>query len=290
MNQFYLKDPAELSIHPLAKLMPEWPKDDPRFAALVEDVRERGIDHPLLIDREGRVVNGKMIFRAAKQLQLDHVPCKLVADDQIPATLINSLVQRKHFTKSALAYLTYPLMKPAFEASRKKRLENLKKANDLPIVSAGDYRGTVEDFAEQIGIKRNLFFEAKRVHELFAKDAEFKAQMEPRILQEPVGGEHEKHRPMGLGAVIAGWAGRNSTLDQDRHDRGQMDLFGRGLQSWALRCNYLADFTGAQKTEAREKMVEAVSQLLPEVREELKAAIKAAEKKPVARELEEAVA
>ena len=289
MNQFYLKDPAELSIHPLAKLMPEWPKDDPRFAALVEDVRERGIDHPLLIDREGRVVNGKMIFRAAKQLQLDHVPCKLVADDQIPATLINSLVQRKHFTKSALAYLTYPLMKPAFEAARQKKLEMLKKGNVSPS-SAQPTTGTVEEFATNVGIERSLFFDAKRVHELFAKDAEFKAQMEPRILQEPVGGEHEKHRPMGLGAVIAGWAGRNSTLDQDRADRGQMDLFGRGLQSWALRCNYLADFTSAQKTEAREKMVEAVSQLLPEVREELKAAFKAAEKIPVARELEEAVA
>ena len=27
----------ELSIHPLAKLIPEWEKGDPRFVALVED-------------------------------------------------------------------------------------------------------------------------------------------------------------------------------------------------------------------------------------------------------------
>lgn len=274
---YTFKDTADLSIHPLAKLKPEWATDSASFTCLVNDVRERGIIIPLLIDREGRIIDGKMIFRVAKQLQLAQVPCMEVADDHIPAAIIGSLVQRKHYTKSALAYLTYPLMQPAYEAARKRRIENLKKANDLP-KSPLETSGTVDAFAESCGIGRNLFFEAKKVHKLFAKDADFKAAMEPRILAEPIGGEHENKRPMGLGAVIAGWAGREATLNGDREDRQQLELFTDGLDKLQKRFGYWDQFSGSQKIKARAVIRETVAAMPEDLREEWLTAIKQANK------------
>ncbi len=108
---------------------------------------------------------------------------------------------------------------------------------------------TVADFAEELGVGRSLFFEAKRVHEIFAKDEEYRALMEPRILAEMVGGEHEAHRPVGLGAVIAGWGGRK-TLDQARKDREQLELFTEGWGRAIRRFSYWAGFDPVARREA----------------------------------------
>ena len=278
MNEIILKDPSDLSIHPLAKTMPEWPKDDPRFASLVEDIRDRGIDKPLLIDKENRIVDGRMLWRAAKQLQLAQVACKIVPDDLIASSIVNSLLQRRHLTKSARVYLVYPLLKPVFEAAKQKRVENLKKGNVSPNAVPYGIRETAQAYAELFGIDRQLFIDAGKVHEYFAKDANFKAQMKPRILAEPIGGEHENKRPMGLGAVIAGWAGRNSTLDQARADRQQLDLFTDGLGTLTKRLSYWEKFSKEQRLEAREAIRNTVAAMPTELRMEWVNAIKESNK------------
>ncbi len=89
-----------------------------------------------------------------------------------------------------------------------------------------------------------MLFDAKKVHAIFAKDPNFKAQMEPRILAEPIGGEHEQNRPVGLGAVIAGHAGKQNE-DKPRNDGTQLELFGKAIKSFCVRA--LADYTAARK-------------------------------------------
>jgi len=103
-----------------------------------------------------------------------------------------------------------------------------------------------------MGFSRDLFFQAKQVHEIFVRDSEYKAEMEPRILQEAVGGEHEGNRPVGLGAVIAGWAGRGATADKARAGSEQLELFLGGFSVLGKRFRYWESFTAEEKKIAAE--------------------------------------
>ena len=246
------RDPNELTIHPALKNVPEWDKDDADFHALIESVREQGITHPLIIDESGRVLDldSRALWRAAKRLQLAEVPVRVCADADAAGQIVAGLIQRRHFTKGARAYLVQPLLKEAFESSRRKRWENLKigeKPNDLPKVPSGDFREggprTVEDFAERLGLERKLLFAAANVHKAFAdpKEYEFtveggardgevvtctlKEWFEPRLLAMGTGDEHDGNRPLGLGGVLKAIGSVKETKGKARGESKQLELF-----------------------------------------------------------------
>jgi hypothetical protein len=194
------KPVSELSVHPEAQRLPEWPTDHPRFKAFTDDVRRRGIQQPILIDHEGRILDGRMRLRAAKQLRIDELMCVVIADDVINA-ILQSLLQRRHYTRGALAYLAFPLLADAFDEARRRRLENLKNTNVSSKSTDGLRAKTVEDFAQMLGISRSLLFQAQQLHRRFESDPELRAEFEPAILEE------EK----GLGGILAGTAGKLAT-------------------------------------------------------------------------------
>src|SRR4051812_13417605 len=117
MSKPQQRDPSELTVHPAAKLLLDWAKDDARFDALIEDIRARGMDQALLIDGQDRVIDGRKKLRAAKQLQLREVPVIVRGDDEVLGIIVNSLVQRAHYTKSQLAYILAPILEDAFKES-----------------------------------------------------------------------------------------------------------------------------------------------------------------------------
>jgi hypothetical protein len=268
-----LRELARVSIHPTVRNDPEWEAECPRFQEFVRDVHERGFDAPLVVDGQDRVVDGRKRYRAARQLRLETVPVRVIGDEEIPITVIQSLLQRRHLSLSARAYLAWPLMEGAVEAARRRKMQSLRKGQQSPVVSAGDY-GNAGALAEALGIGRNLFFEAQKVHEIFGKDKEFREQMEPRILQEFRGGEHEDSRPVGLGSVIAGYGGRNK--GGARKDHGQLELFTDGFGAWVKRCSYWAAFDEEERAQARRAIRASVAAMPQEVRVEVAMAIKQA--------------
>lgn len=271
-----LKDPAELSIHPLAKSLPEWERDDERFLAMSRDIGERGVDQPLLIDRLGQVVDGRTRWRAAKLQQLTAVECRIVADNDIASTILGTLVHRRHLTKGALAYLAYPLLAPAHEEAKRRRLEKLRKGQQSPVSDSLRDGKSVVHLAASLNISQDLFQDAAKVHEIFAKDKDYKALMEPRIIAQPIGGEHEDKRPVGLGSVIAGYAGRG-TLDKPRTDRQQLELFTDGLIKLQNRFSYWNKFDKAQLVLAKEEIRKTAKAMPETLRQEWKAALKEAD-------------
>lgn len=226
-----LIDPADLQVHPLAKNLPQWADDDSRFEALVEDIRARGIDQPLIITPEKQILDGRHRWRSAKRLQLAQVPVCVQGNGDIAGVIIGTLLQRRHFSRSALAYLAYPLFKSAHEEAIRKEGQNLKKGLNSPLPTQCE---TAADLAEQIGVSRALFDQAAQVHKLFAKDPAYKALMEPRILAPFTGGEHEDKRPTGLGAVLAGYAGQGNK-GKPRRARHDETIFQERLHGFILR-------------------------------------------------------
>lgn len=224
--------------HDCIKHIPQWPDNSARMTALRRDVQTTGVREPIQMTAKHEIVDAdsRERWRAARMLQLEKIPVAIVEDDLVNLTSLQLLIQRRHLTKSAIAYLAFPQLENALDEARDRRMKWLK-THEKASISNSPLAGlpkNVAELAEIYGMARTTIFEAQKVHALFAKDAAFKAQMEPRILAEPIGGEHEQHRPVGLGAVIAGYAGKQNE-DKPRNDGSQLELFGKAVKSFCFR-------------------------------------------------------
>lgn len=254
------RDPKDIYKNPHAVLndIPELPQDSVEFLAIADSVHRGGILQPLLVDEHDRVLDdeSRTLAQCAWRWKLASVPVLVCSSEDAALICLTKLASRRHLTKSALAYLCCPLLEPAFAAARAKRLENLENTQCFSKVSSGDYRcKTVEDLASELGIKRNLLFEARKVHQEFEDkkvywfnvdggaadgavvECTLKDWFEPKILRAPIGGEHEQNRPLGLGGVIAGIA---SVIEERRGvfnpgTRNQLELFGTGIGQFTSR-------------------------------------------------------
>src|SRR5579884_2996775 len=103
------KQPSELVMHPRVTALIKRAKNDDGFRALVEDIRERGIDQPIIIDSEDQIVDGRERWEAAKLLQLETIECIVCDQGEVMGIIVGNLVHRKHYTKGALAYVVFPL-------------------------------------------------------------------------------------------------------------------------------------------------------------------------------------
>jgi hypothetical protein len=290
MKKIVSADPTELGIHPLAKRLPRWSKEDDGFINLVEDIRERGIDQPLLIDSENRILDGVERQKAAKQLQLKEVPVCLVPHGQELAVILQNLVARKHWTKGQLAYITFHLIQPMLDESKKRQFANLKNAK-TPINSRECRGDTLEDLAASLGFSKPLYFRAQRIHEAFresdeaikawevehpnepedssARPEDLRAKFEPRILS----GE------LSLEAVLKGLGGLAATKGQEKPESEQLELFEEGWETLTIRTSrYWAQFNEYQKQKAFVSIRQFIAQAPEELVEMVEKAVKQAKR------------
>ena len=236
-----MRDPAELRPHPATRHLHNLADDDARFLALVDCMARDGFaaDKPATITSDGSILDGRHRWRAAKRLQLARIPCVVRSDADAATVILESIIARKHFTKSALAFECYPLFKAAHEEAKARRLKKLRKGQQIPVSDSLRDGNTVVALAKELGISQDLFQDAAEVHKLFERDPAYAAQMLPRIFGEMVGGEHESTRPVGLGAVIAGHKGR--AVDRGGKPaagRRQLELFTKTVVDGITRWEY----------------------------------------------------
>lgn len=224
-----LRPVTDLRIHPAARDLHLLSEEHPAFVALVDNMLDVGFNpaHPITITNDGRILDGRHRWRAAKRAGLAAVPCIIRDESEAATIIIGSIVARKHYTKSALAFEVYPLMQAAHEEAIHRATERIKHGPKSTPVSA-----RTRDLNTSLGISKNMLAMAKQVHDIFRQDPEYAAEMLPRLYQEPSGGEaQESTRPVGLGAIIAGHAGKQRTDSVSRdHWEQQMDLFG---ETWS---------------------------------------------------------
>ncbi len=159
------------------------------FTATLEDISRRGIIDPLKVTPNPKggwcIVDGRHRYEAALQLATQQfadpaqeaiarafetagVPCVEIPESQVSATILSS-VNRRHYSKGALAYLAV-LICPEVATEATKR----KKAG-LPSAAAA------EGLAARAGVSPRLIDYAIRLYRTFAAREDARLRYEPGI-------------------------------------------------------------------------------------------------------------
>ena len=107
---------------------------------MTADIEERGIDEALIVDEKNRVMSGRVRLRIALDLRLPEVVITRRSSAEAASLIVQSLLQRRHYSKSALAYLAFPLFESMLVESRHRRVENLKQGAARPDIDKTYYR------------------------------------------------------------------------------------------------------------------------------------------------------
>jgi hypothetical protein len=234
---------SEITIHPIAHRLPAPAADAPEFLALLAIWGETGTQPRPIRVNSFRAVADLDVLAAAKALGKVTVETIEVERLDIPLATISDLVARKHYTKSQIAYLAYPILSPVLEASKKRRVENLKKGVELrksaqtlenpdPALIALSGAKTLEQLAEVFGVSARFMQYAAQIHRAFdapgdedIADGELRAKFEPLILE-----QDEAGHSTGLGAIVAGIGGYKATRGQTFVPAPQMTLWEERIE------------------------------------------------------------
>jgi hypothetical protein len=268
MKKIETVSPDSLRFHPFLQQLPS--PDSELLTSISIDMAERGVDQPLLVDEKNRVldIDSGDRLKAALQLELAEVPIVRAASADAATIIVQSLLQRRHYTKSALAYITFPFFQSMLEESRQRRIRYLKSEKGADASNSTQnvlFGASAEEVARQAGVSRVLFFQAAEVHKVFKKHPDAKEKFEPKILS----GE------LNLGYAINGVAGMAATKGLAKGQSHQLDLFHRGIH--ALRTRFSKWNLLPQKCRllVASEFAEAVAEAPEEVQQSVLAMLKA---------------
>lgn len=252
----------------LADLPGLWPDDSPEMMGLVEDVRSRGIDEPLIVveseDGAFLLIDGRHRLRAAQFSGLIEVPVVVRPEEEAADIILGTLVHRRHYLKGALAYLSYPVIahqQATHGGNRGNQYKKVAKSTQSTLASA-------EEICARLGFGRDLYFQAKGVHDFFRRSPGLRAEYEPRILS----GE------IGLGACLAGLSGKEATERQKRQDRPPLELITEAFRAVQMRFDHWDRLEGSARRAVTQEATETFLKLPDEVQESVLRAYKTAKK------------
>jgi hypothetical protein len=267
-----LFEPAALTVHPLLAHIPEHADHSPAFTALMESVRDQGILQPALIDADNRVLCGRHRRRAAIHLGL-RLPCRRVDGAHAAGVILNELCVSRHLCKGALALLSVPLLEPALDEARERRIAILKSGGKPSIADSIGH-------AEQMGISKAAI--AARLG--ISKDTLEQAE-KLRDLLELVAQRVDKNRARAIyDQVIAGVLGLGYALtaaanylkgNTDGGDSGKRQEHARlFVQSFNRICLHWDKATSAQRDLIRRELVTVAKVMPEELRADLRRVLK----------------
>jgi hypothetical protein len=270
---------SDLTDHPLLAHIPVWQRDEPEFTALLESIRERGLDYPVLIDAEHRVIDGRNRRNACATLGRD-VECRIVPAGEDASIIVASLVNRRHLTKGALAYLTAPLFAGVLEETKARRFANYsasRSAHETALSAVSEIK-TAEDVAAHVGVGARLFEQAIKLHKMFADlPPEVRERYEPRVLGPWLDDAGDWQEPVGLGYMI------NGLTSMITERAGKAKKLGKRAEHARLFVGYLpklrthwAKATPEQRAEIADRLKTEVVKWPTELRDELAGAIRSA--------------
>lgn len=182
------RDPFQLRFHPLQKHIPDPDRKSPDWAAFVDSVQASGILHPLIITKDGQVMDGARRWRAAKELELPQVPCVIRDEAEAGVIIAETLIHRRLMTRGAAVYLVLPMIEDFIRSAESRRLGNLRrgvKTREIPLKSPKPSTlgfGSIPELCQSWGISDETLRRAQQVREIFSKRPDLKKELEPQLL------------------------------------------------------------------------------------------------------------
>jgi hypothetical protein len=230
-RQITLRKLADLAVHPKVALTPELNEEASEWAAILGMTEERGeILTPLFITPDDEVLDGRHRLKAARACKLKTVPCLVIEDEDDQARIIlDSICARRHYTKSARAYLALPLIEEAVADSARRSLNNLKVGTKSPKPNSVGFRekNGSEELAVKLGINPEYLRLARNTAEAF-KHAD--AFLDKWLLAHPTEAKRwEKHETEGMSFNV--WrAARLSDMGENANDPSAWELIPENLR------------------------------------------------------------
>ena len=239
----------DLSIHPAIKSQPRLSDDE--LLEWRKGLKKRGEQRvpPISITSENEIVDGRHRYWCARKLGWKTIPVEVVGADEVNDIIIDTLTNRRSYTKGQLAFILAPQVDPNANAS----LIAFKSEARNSVPSFGI---STEDLAAKINTSSRVVRQAIEVREFFKTDKTKRTMTDrdavteknvtleefflPRIMlsEDP---EAPRSRPYGLGAVIAACTAIQKMAGKDApHGGGRPESVNRQL---SLFENSLGDFT-----------------------------------------------
>lgn len=168
-----LKNPNDLGLHPLLKTQP-W-MCEAEMESLRASVRENGVLQDLFITNDGDVVDGRHRWKAARLEHVKEVPCQIVPEEQVASIVLATILERRHYTKSARAYLSLPLLEKAVSEGIAKRAAigktNIRhqKTDSVGLLTGATTKKGSDELAERLGISVDMLQLARNASRLFSE-------------------------------------------------------------------------------------------------------------------------
>lgn len=263
------RDPADLRLHPLQKNLPEPDKQSPEWLSFLDGLMIAGPHGipPLVVTREGLIMDGGRRWRGAKQLQWEQVPTIERPEHEAASLIVDSLLGQRNVPRGTKVYLTLSLLPEFVKSAESRRLENLKrgvKNGSKPLIfpKPSDLdSGSVKDFCARLGVSDETYLRARRVRELFEKHPHFKTEYEADLIN----GEKSL---WNVESAIKGALGDQSKREPAK-ENNQLELFTDGLDALAKAAKFWTRFDDANKETIRTKWRTAIKAMPAELRREL---------------------
>ena len=241
-------------------------RDD--WAAWVQDIRDNGVLEPLKVvkdpDQEGNkylVIDGRHRLQAARDAGKKEVPCVIVHEEDIHAHMEGSVIARRHWSKSMLAYfcvLLHPDLTVENTRGGDRKTIKPQKMRFDPM--------TREMLAERFGVSLRLLEDAIWIYRELDKHPGLRPRIEPSLWA-----------GVPLMRLRLGIEGATATIDQPRRpaspDSASWSKYVNGLRtrldawpSWSeeQRIRFAGDWRKLASNlpdDARRVMLEALTEV-----------------------------
>ncbi len=305
-----IRNLEDLSIHPAINAQPRLSDDE--LLAWRKGMKRRGetATPPLYVTADNQIVDGRHRYWCARKLNWKTIPVVVVKDDEVCALILETITNRRHYTKGQLAYIVAPMLEDVFKEAQARMISAQNNhAAGAALHSVQSCSETPESIATDMGVSYRVLAQAREIYDFYEvlpgkftltdrdgnteKEVTLREFFEPRImlLEDPE--NPRSSRAYGLGAVLAGikeiHRNHGKNTEGTPHGGGrpkkvndQLDLFERTLDNFEDKFNYWQKWDEDTRKVAAAKLPSLVESmpddLLAEFSKVIKTEIKRREK------------
>lgn len=121
---------STLTAHPAADIFPMLGAG--QMAELAEDIKARGLIEPIVLDGEGRIIDGRNRLEACRIAGVEPRFSHYIGSDVL-GYIVSKNLKRRHLTQSQRAAVAAELVPMLAEDARKRQLAGLKRGSEMPV-------------------------------------------------------------------------------------------------------------------------------------------------------------